>query len=100
MVTWCDRRRAGDVLADETSAAAWARIPRATASPVGVIWAVSVDAVAQSNQLSHWSGQTGPILYMIPPRLGARPAWPRRPKFYVPFDLNLKADSSPPSSAV
>jgi len=37
---------------------------------------------------------------MIPPRLGARPAWPRRPKFYVPFDLNLKAASSPPSSAV
>ena len=37
---------------------------------------------------------------MIPPRLGARPAWPRWPKFYVPFDLNLKAASSPPSSAV
>jgi len=40
------------------------------------------------------------VLYMIPPRLGARPAWPRRPKFYVRFDLNLKAASSPPSSAV
>ena len=40
------------------------------------------------------------VLYMIPPRLGARPAWPRRPKFNVPFDLNLKAASSPPSSAV
>ena len=40
------------------------------------------------------------VLYMIPPRLGARLAWPRRPKFYVRFDLNLKAASSPPSSAV